>query len=88
MDEHSFRERLKAEGYAAGPIIEWAPNTFNDTHTHEFSASILVLEGEITVTTPEGATTCRASDTFRLAAGTPHAEQVGPAGVRFLSGRK
>lgn len=88
MNEKSFRKRLQAEGYAEGPIIEWAPNTFNDTHTHEFSASVLVLDGEITVTTADGATTCRANDTFRLAAGTPHSEQVGPDGVRFLSGRK
>lgn len=88
MDEIGFKERLKRDGYAEGGIVEWAPNTFIDTHTHEFSASVLVLDGEITVKTADGATTCRKGDTFRLAAGTPHSEQVGPDGVRFLSGRK
>jgi len=88
MNEKGFRQQLRADGYAEGSIVEWAPNTFNDRHTHEFSAAVLVLEGEITVTTDQGATTCRAGDTFRLAAGTPHVEQIGPAGVKFLSGRK
>ena len=88
MNEQRLRERLKAEGYAEGVLVEWPSNTFNDTHTHEFSACVLVLEGEITVTTAEGATTCRANDTFQLVAGTPHSEQVGPDGVKFLSGRR
>lgn len=88
MDEQSFTEQLKSEGYQPGVAVEWDPGTVNDTHAHAFSARLLILAGEITVTTAEGATTCRAGDTFRLAAGTPHEERVGPAGVRFLTGRK
>ncbi len=69
-------------------VIDWEADKFVDTHTHDFSASVLVLSGEMTVTTESGATTCRASDTDSLVAGTPHSEKVGPEGVRFLVGRK
>jgi quercetin dioxygenase-like cupin family protein len=89
MKEQAFRKLLAKEGYGEGAVRDWAAGTFNDTHSHDFSAKVLVLDGEITVTTADGrATTCRAGDTFQLAAGTPHQERVGPDGVRFLGGRK
>jgi quercetin dioxygenase-like cupin family protein len=89
MDEQAFRKTLAEEGYAEGRVVEWGPNHFNDTHVHDFSAKVLVLDGEITVACEDGrTTTCRAGDTFQLAAGTPHLERIGAAGVRFLSGRK
>ena len=58
-------------------------------HTHDYGATILVLEGELTVTYEDGSTTtCRAGDSNSLAAGIPHAEAVGPQGVRFIAGLK
>jgi len=89
MDEQAFRKQLAEEGYSEPRLVEWEPGTFNDTHTHDFSAKVMVLDGEITVTCDDGRrTTCRAGDTFQLAAGTPHKEDIGAEGVRFLAGRK
>lgn len=88
MQESEFRAQLKEGGYDEARLIEWSPDTFNDTHTHEFDASVLVLAGEITVTTADETCTCRAGDTFSLNAGIPHKEMIGPEGVKFLSGRR
>lgn len=89
MDEATFRARAEAEGYGNFVVRDWQVGTVNDMHTHDFSASILVLDGELTVTYEDGSTTtCRAGDSNSLAAGIPHAERVGPEGVRFLAGRK
>ena len=57
-------------------------------HTHDFGASVFILEGEITVTTEEKATTCRAGDTFALDAEVPHRETIGDQGVRLLIGKR
>jgi quercetin dioxygenase-like cupin family protein len=65
-----------------------AAGTVNDTHSHDFDAALLVLSGNITVTTEQGTTTCRAGDTFELDNGIPHTEHIGPDGVRFLVGRR
>ncbi len=89
MDEASFKAKAEAEGYGNFAIRDWEPGLVNEMHTHDFSASILVLAGELTVTCEDGSTkTCRAGDTNSLTAGIPHAEVVGPEGVRFISGRK
>lgn len=88
MDEKAFRKQLEGQGYGEASVVEWEADKFVDTHTHDFSASLLVLSGEMTVTTASGTTTCRAGDTDALVAGTPHSEKVGPKGVRFLVGRK
>lgn len=88
MDEAQFRTKLAQEGYEAGEVTDLAPGMTKDTHVHDFSAMILVLDGEITVMTEDGDTTCGAGETFSLAAGIPHSERVGADGVRFLAGRK
>jgi quercetin dioxygenase-like cupin family protein len=88
MDEKSFRQQMADSGCDEVAAVEWEANTVNETHTHDFSASLLVLAGEMTVTMEDATTTCGAGDTFQLAAGVPHAETVGAEGVRFLVGRR
>ncbi len=89
MDEATFKAQAEAEGYGGFAIRDWEPGMVNDMHTHDFSASILVLDGALTVTYEDGSEkTCRAGDCNALAAGIPHAEKVGPEGVRFISGRQ
>jgi quercetin dioxygenase-like cupin family protein len=48
----------------------------------------VVLDGEITLTVSGDARTYRAGDIFTMAAGCAHAESVGPAGVKYLVGRR
>ena len=89
MNEAAFREQLQQNGYGEGVIKEMAANYHEDTHTHDFGASIMVLSGKISVTLEDGRVeTCEAGDTFALDANIPHTKQVGPDGVRFLVGRK
>jgi quercetin dioxygenase-like cupin family protein len=47
-----------------------------------------VLDGEITITRGGKAQTFRAGDSCEVPAGTVHAEQIGPEGVRYLAGRR
>ena len=63
-------------------------NTFNDVHTHPFDARLFVTEGEMTVSFEGSEKTCRAGDTFSLAANVPHTEKVGPDGVSYVAGRR
>lgn len=88
MNDSAFRVHLREQGYADPELIERAPHTHNPEHVHEFSVAALILEGELSVTTPDGITTCHAGDIFELAAGISHSEQYGPSGARVLVGRR
>lgn len=87
-DKNTFCAQLAAAGFGPPEIIEREGGSKTAEHTHDFAASALILDGEITVITAEASTTCRAGDTFTLAAGVPHAEHYGPHGARILLGRR
>ena len=88
MNEQSFRARVKDEGYGEPVLLEWDAGLLNESHSHDFDATILVIEGEITVTCADRTSTCQTGDSDALAAGTPHTEEVGPEGVKFLVARR
>jgi quercetin dioxygenase-like cupin family protein len=88
MTEHEFRQVLATEQFAPAVEIGRDPGYSLDLHDHPFEAFALIVDGEITLEVGGQPTTYRPGDTFRLAAGTPHRESAGPAGVRYLSGRK
>ena len=88
MDEVKFREKMIQDGYGDVSVRHFVPNHCEPTHTHEFGASVLVLKGEIRITTEDRSVTCRAGDVFALDANISHAEQVSDEGVRFLAYRK
>ncbi|MGH8741196.1 MAG: cupin domain-containing protein [Burkholderiales bacterium] len=88
MDKTSFEGRLRAQGYPEIRTNELPPNKQNAEHTHPFDVLALVLDGDITLTVDGKARTYRAGDEFSMQAGCPHAEDVGPAGVKYLVGRR
>ena len=88
MDRASFEARLREQGYENIGQREMAPNTVNPDHSHDFDAQVLVLDGEITIVRGGKAQTFHAGDSCEVPAGTIHAEQVGPQGVRYLAGRR
>ncbi len=88
MDTSAFEASLKAEGYAEIEKKTVLPNVVNATHTHPFALRLLVLSGEMSVTKDGVKHTCRAGDTFAMAAGCGHFEQYGPEGSVYLVGRK
>lgn len=88
MDAGAFEKELRERGYAEIATREWEAGRAVPEHTHPFDARALVLEGEVTLTWAGQSRTCRAGDVFEMAAGTPHTEQYGPAGAKFLLGRR
>ena len=88
MDQQAFKAAREAEGFTEFLIREWEPGKVVDTHSHDFTAAVLVLEGEFTVDYDDGPTTYRPGDSCVVEAGTRHKETVGAEGVKFLVGRK
>ena len=88
MDRTTFEAELQREGYAEMVDRRMAANTLNPEHSHEFDASLLVLEGEIAITRDGVERVYRAGDSFAMTAGCVHAERCGSDGVRYLAGRR
>lgn len=87
MDESGFRAELAAGGYAGPELVAIEANQYNPEHIHDFAVHLLILDGELNITVDGVTTSCRAGDTFKLAAGIPHCEQYGPQGANVLVGR-
>jgi len=88
MDRTAFREMVEREGYTVGDIRTWKANSVSDRHSHEFDAKLMVLSGEVTITSGDDVATYRPGDIFAVARGTEHVEAVGPDEVSLLVGRK
>lgn len=88
ITEAAFRESLAQQGYEPPVEVTREPNLATTEHTHEFSASALILSGRVSVVTATGTTTCGPGDTFSLQSGVPHHEEYGPEGARFLVGKR
>jgi quercetin dioxygenase-like cupin family protein len=88
MNRVDFEKKLQAEGYGEMVDREMEADHFNPEHTHEFDACVLVVEGEMTIARHGKPETLRAGDICSMPAGTLHTEKCGPAGVRYLAGRR
>jgi quercetin dioxygenase-like cupin family protein len=88
MDTTAFSQRLRREGYVEGDAKSLEPGMVNAEHEHPFDVCGLVLDGEIALTVEGTRTPYRAGEIFTLAAGCPHAEAIGAAGVRYVIGRR
>ncbi|KPK03420.1 MAG: hypothetical protein AMJ64_15685 [Betaproteobacteria bacterium SG8_39] len=88
MDTQAFAAAARAEGY--DEIVEREmPAGFSDPeHQHAFDARILVTAGEFSITMGGATRTYRAGESFEVPAGTPHAEAVGDAALRFTVARR
>ena len=88
MTETDFRQALKLEGYPEPAQVQWAANSRNEDHAHDFTAKGLVLEGSVRISSADSEQICAPGDTFFMLAGTPHAEVVGPDGAKLLIGKR
>lgn len=88
MDRTEFETALKRDGYNDTGENEMPAGESRAEHVHHFDVSALVLAGAITLTCDGAKRTYAAGECFTMKAGTPHAEDVGPAGVRYLVGRR
>ena len=88
MDEQSFREAVSTLGFSEPERLTREPNLYNAEHTHDFDVEAFILEGELSVTTRDGVTVCKAGDRFSLSRGIPHVEQYGPHGAEVLVAKR
>ena len=87
IDIDAFEASLAIDGFSATPK-EMAPGEIVAAHSHPFAVRALVTRGDITLTVGSAARTYRAGDVFTMDAGCVHEEAVGPAGVRYVAGRR
>ncbi len=87
MDVETFRARAAQQGFGEISEVRLAPDMYKDSHTHDYAATLLILEGELSVTYDGQSVTCRAGEPFSLPAGMPHTERTGVQGARLLIGR-
>jgi quercetin dioxygenase-like cupin family protein len=88
MDKEAFIAALAKEGFRELVTVEREANGGLDLHTHPFEAKALILDGEISIVTGGTESVYRPGAIFHLQAGEPHTERYGPAGVRYLVGRR
>ncbi len=85
--DRSARARLTAEGI---DVTTWSngPGDRYAAHAHEYDKVLVAVEGSITfrLVARGDAVDLLEGDRLDLPAGTIHAAQVGPAGVRCLEG--
>jgi hypothetical protein len=84
----AFEAQARAAGADEVLVRDWAPGQVVDTHSHPFDADALVVRGEMWLSDAAGERHLGAGDTFRLAAGTPHAERYGPTGATYWVARR
>lgn len=88
MNETAFRDMLTSRGFPEPSVIEREANLVTTDHVHDYTACALILDGQISVVTADGTTTCGPGDTFSLDGGITHHEEYGPAGARLLFSRR
>ena len=87
MNQSEFEADLKREGFQVyyGGL---KANESNTEHAHDWHARVMVIGGEITITRNGKADRFGVGDSCSVAAGELHAENVGPHGVAYISGRR
>ena len=87
MNRAEFEADLVREGYEVrqGGI---EPNVHRPSHTHDFDAQVMVLEGAITLVFGEERCVSGPGDSCSVPAGTIHEEHTESEGVRYVSGRR
>lgn len=88
MTEHDFRQLLAERGYDEIRETDYAPGSDSELHTHEFSALLMVLDGEFILGREDGNETFTVGQTCEVPAGTVHAERTAEVGARVLAGLK
>ncbi len=88
MNEVEFRVRASANGFSDFQQKEYASDTDAPLHTHEFSASLVVLEGEFSLQYSDSKATFLPGECCELAANVLHAERAGSHGAKVLLAKK
>ncbi len=88
MTEEEFRNQLAAAGYGEPSTTAYGPNADGEFHTHDFSAMLMVTEGEFRLVLEDRTETFTKGGWCEVPAGTVHYEQSGADGAAVLAGKK
>ena len=88
MNFEQFSEQLRAQGYGEVSVREWPPLEQVATHSHPFSASVLVARGELWLTVGQETRHLKSGDRFTVDKGVEHSERYGSEGATFWSARR
>jgi len=88
IDEEALHEQLRSEGFRKTYTWQDAPNAFYPEHTHPSETAHIILDGEMTLTTKDGARAYRAGERCDVPSGAVHSARMGPQGCRYLIGEK
>lgn len=87
MTRTEFEESLARDGFKMRESVQPANKLYPD-HAHDIDLRLYILTGEISATYDGQTLTCKAGDSFSMAAGVHHVEQIGPEGATYLVGEK
>ena len=83
-----FKTTQLAQGFDEVLERPWAPNTVVGIHSHPFSVSALVVQGEMWLTVGDDTRHLQPGDRFTLDRDVPHAERYGTEGATFWVARR
>ena len=83
-----FSDLAKAQGYQEVLERHWAAGTVLDTHTHDFEAHAIVVQGEMWLTVGGEVQHLQPGDRFFLHRQQPHAERYGAEGATYWVARR
>lgn len=84
----AFGASTRAQGFDEVVERQWKPGTVVDTHTHDFAAKALVVQGEMWLRVGERMRHLLPGDTFELEREVPHDERYGPQGATYWVARR
>ena len=88
MDHSTFERACKNDGFETVEEKQGVPGFTSKMHTHPFTARILVLTGEFSVTRDGQTEVYHGGGTFTMESGCEHAESFGADGSTYLVARK
>ncbi len=88
MTEEEWISTLTSEGYDRVFVWTEGPNETDEDHVHDFDTRIVVLEGEISVTTNGHVVTARSGDTLDTPRSVKHSAVTGSEGCKYIVAEK
>jgi len=88
MNEKSYEQKLREEGFSGVFTHRDRPNACYPDHTHHGTTAHVVIEGLITVTSEGNTVTYGPGERFDVPAGAVHSAIIGPEGCLYVIGEK
>jgi len=88
MDHSAFAQSCAQDGFEAVEERQGKAGFTSKMHTHPFTARIMVLSGEFSLTRDGGTEVYTAGGSFTMQPGCEHAESFGAEGATYLVARK